>query len=177
MASKAAVNGLSGSGFTARRAKDVEPGLERLHLEAALRLAALDQRYTTSRRALVEAVASAGRPVTIPEILAEAPGVPQSSAYRNLSVLCDARVARRIAGADDVGRFELAEDLSGHHHHHLVCWSCGTVVDIAAFPRLEQALAEAARLAAAETGYEVEDHRIDLGGRCPSCQAANAGAR
>jgi len=141
-----------------------------VHVEAALRLATLDQRYTASRQALVEAVASAGRPVTTPEILAQASGVPQSSAYRNLAVLCEASVLRRLPGADDVGRFELVEDLSGHHHHHLVCWSCGTVVDIAAFPRLEQALAEAARLAASETGYEVLDHRIDLGGRCPNCR-------
>ena len=144
--------------------------LDRLNLEAALRLAALDQRYTPSRRALVEAVALAGRPVTVPEILGEARRVPQSSAYRNIAVLCEAGVVRRIAGADDHARFELAEDLTGHHHHHLVCWSCGRVTDIAAFPRLEQALAEAARLAAAETGYEVDDHRIDLGGRCPQCQ-------
>lgn len=148
------------------------PDVEGLHVEVALRLAALDQRYTANRRAILEAIAEAGRPVTIPEILARAPRVPQSSAYRNVAVLCDARVARRVAGADDHGRFELAEDLSGHHHHHLVCWSCGRVTDIAAFPRLEQALAEAARLAASETGYEVDDHRIDLGGRCPACLAA-----
>ena len=153
-------------------ADDDAVDLEWLHLEAAVRLAALDQRYTASRRALVEAVAAAGRPVTIPEILREAPGVPQSSAYRNIGVLCEAKVARRIPGADDHGRFELVEELSGHHHHHLVCWSCGRVTDIAAFPRLEQALAEAARLAASETGYEVDDHRIDLGGRCPQCRAA-----
>ncbi|HSH23255.1 MAG TPA: transcriptional repressor [Acidimicrobiales bacterium] len=144
--------------------------IDRLHLEASLRLAAVGQRYTASRRALVEAVALAGRPVAIPEVLADAPGVPQSSAYRNLTVLCDAKVARRIAGSDDLGRFELSEDLSGRHHHHLVCSSCGTVRDIAAFPRLEQVLAEAARLAASETGYEVDDHRIDLAGRCPQCQ-------
>lgn len=149
--------------------------IESLHLEVAVRLAALDQRYTSIRRAIFEAIARAGRPVTIPEILASAPGVPQSSAYRNVSVLCEARVARRVAGADDHGRFELAEDLSGHHHHHLVCWSCGKVTDITASPRLEQALAEAGRLAEAETGYTVEDHRIELGGRCSSCLASGVG--
>src|SRR5947208_10720580 len=109
----------------------------------------------------------ASRPMTMPEILGAASSVPQSSAYRNLTVLCEAGVVRRLAGADDLGRFELTEDLSGHHHHHLVCESCGTVADIKAFPRLEQALAEAARLAAEETGFEVTDHRIDLGGLCP----------
>ena len=142
----------------------------RLHREASLRLGALDQRYTASRRALVEAIAAAGRPMTMPEILVAATGVPQSSAYRNLTVLCDAGVARRLAGADDLGRFELAEDLSGHHHHHLVCSACGTVTDVPTSPRLEKALDEAARLAADETGFAVTDHRIDLEGLCPSCR-------
>ena len=137
---------------------------------SARRLAALDQRYTSSRRALVAAMAGAGRPVTMPEILGAAGGVPQSSAYRNLTVLCEAGVARRLPGADDVGRFELTEDLSGDHHHHLVCSGCGVVADVGTSPRLEQALAEAARLAAEETGFDVTDHRIDLEGRCPACR-------
>ena len=140
-----------------------------LHREASQRLAALEQRYTSSRRALVTAIAGAGRPVTMPEILDSAKGVPQSSAYRNLTVLCEAGVARRLAGTDDVGRFELAEDLTGHHHHHLVCSACGMVADVPTSPRLEKALDEAARLAAEETGFRVTDHRIDLEGLCPNC--------
>src|SRR5687768_12780356 len=82
---------------------------EGLHREAALRLMSADQRYTSCRRALVDAMAAAKRPLTIPEILAAAGTVTVSSAYRNLTILCDAAVARRVSGADDLGRFELAE--------------------------------------------------------------------
>jgi Fur family transcriptional regulator, ferric uptake regulator len=146
------------------------PTKERLHREAALRLAAADQRYTTGRRALVDAMAAAGRPITIPEILAASDAVTMSSAYRNLTILCEAEVARRVAGADDVGRFELAEDISGHHHHHLICSSCGTMADVAASEKLERAVAEAARQAAEETGYDVRAHRVDLEGLCPACR-------
>ncbi len=145
--------------------------MSRLHEEAAVRLATCDQRYTSSRRALVGALLAAGRPVAMPEILDAAAGVPQSSAYRNLTVLCEAGVARRVAGTDDVGRFELADDLSGnHHHHHLMCSTCGLVTDVWASPALERSLAEAARVASAETGFEVSAHRIDLVGRCPDCR-------
>jgi Fe2+ or Zn2+ uptake regulation protein len=138
----------------------------------ALRLASFDQRYTTGRRAIVEVLAEAARPLTVPEVLgAEAgAGLRQSSAYRNLTVLLEAGVVRRLAGADDMGRFELAEELSGHHHHHLVCQACGVVVDVTALPRLERALSEAARLAAEEMGFAVTDHRIDLLGRCRDCR-------
>jgi Fe2+ or Zn2+ uptake regulation protein len=143
---------------------------DRIHDEAALRLAALDQRYTSNRREIVQVLAAADRPLTLPEIVDVAPSVPVSSAYRSLTVLADAHVVRRVAGTDDTGRFELAEDLSGQHHHHLICSNCGTVVDVAASPRLERALDEAAKAAAEESDFEVHEHRIDLVGRCSDCR-------
>lgn len=143
---------------------------ERLHAEAAVRLAAAEQRYTSGRRALVQAMTGAGRPLTIPELLAAAGSVTLSSTYRNLTVLCEANVARRVVGSDDLGRFELAEDVSGSHHHHLICSDCGTISDVKASIRLERAVAEAAREAAEETGFEVTGHRVDLEGRCPACR-------
>ncbi len=146
------------------------PLLEGLHLEVSVRLAQVDQRYTASRRALVETLAAAGRPLSIPEILAANPSVPQSSAYRNLTVMIDAKALRRVAGSDDHGRFELAEDLAGHHHH-LICGRCGQILDIGSSPRLERALAEAARVAEEETGFSVDDHRMDLVGTCRACRA------
>ena len=149
-----------------------------LHEQAALRLAAADQRYTAGRRALVEVLGAAPRPLTTPEILDLAPGaVPQSSAYRNLTVLIDAGVVRRLPGADDVGRFELSEELTGEHHHHLVCAACGTVVDVTASPLLERALSEAGRVVSDETGFAVTDHRIDLVGCCPDCMAHSSAGR
>jgi len=140
-----------------------------LHPEVAERMARAEQRYTKARRTLVETLAAAGRPLSIPEILAAAPAIPQSSAYRNVTALIDAKAVRRVAGADDHGRFELAEDLAGHHHH-LICATCGKVVDIAASPRLERALADAARVAAEDTGFSIDDHRMDLVGTCAQCQ-------
>ncbi|MBV8951507.1 MAG: transcriptional repressor [Actinobacteria bacterium] len=143
-----------------------------LHPEVAARLARVEQRYTSSRRALVETLANAGRPLSVPEILAATPSIPISSAYRNVTALIDAKAVRRVAGTDDHGRFELAEDLAGHHHH-LICDTCGQVVDIAASPRLEKALAEAARVAAEDTGFQVDDHRMDLVGTCKRCRRSS----
>lgn len=140
-----------------------------VHDDVTVRLARLDQRYTRVRRALVETLAGAGRPVTIPEILGSNPGLSQSTAYRNVTALIEAGVARRVAGADDHGRFELAEELSGHHHH-LVCRECGTVEDVHPSPRLERALADAARAAGEELNFEVVEHRFDLVGRCADCR-------
>lgn len=141
-----------------------------LQTEVARRLAAVEQRYTTGRRELVDVLERSDRPLTVPEILdAAGTSLPQSSAYRNLTVLADAGVVRRLLGTDELARFELAEDLAGHHHH-LLCRSCGSVSDVSAAPKLEQALSEAARLAAEEAGFEVTEHRIDLVGLCAACQ-------
>jgi Fe2+ or Zn2+ uptake regulation protein len=140
-----------------------------VHEEIALRLAALDQRYTRLRRAIVETLADAGRPLTIPEILVSNSWLSQSSAYRNITALIDAGAARRVNGTDDHGRFELAEELSGHHHH-LVCGNCGKVADVRPSPRLERALAEAARAAANEQDFDVTEHRFDFVGLCADCR-------
>ena len=142
-----------------------------VHEQAARRLAANDQRYTRGRRAIVEALIAAPRPLTVPELLRTKArtAVPVSSAYRTLSVLTDAGVVHRLPGAEEFVRYELAEELAGHHHHAL-SGECGAVADIPTSSRLEQALAEAARVAAEEQGFAITGHRIDLLGVCQSCR-------
>ena len=139
-----------------------------LHEAVGIRLARTDQRYTRLRRVLVETLAASARPLTIPEILEAAPELPQSSAYRNVTALIEAGVVRRIAGPEDHGLFELAEEFSGHHHH-LVCAACGKVEDVAPSESLERALGEAVRAIGAAQGYQVTEHRVELLGLCPEC--------
>jgi Fe2+ or Zn2+ uptake regulation protein len=139
-----------------------------LHGEVAKRLVLRDQRYTGGRRALVEVLVGAGRPLTILEVLERSPGVPQSTAYRNLTVLVEVGVARRVNGSGEHGRFELAEDLTGHHHH-AICTTCGTVIDVHGAPGLERALEAAAVAAGSELGFVVSGHSIDLLGTCATC--------
>ncbi len=70
---------------------------------AAGRLRRDGQRYTTSRKDLVSVLVEHG-PLTIPEILRQRPGLPQSSAYRNLAVLERSGVVRRIITTDEWAR-------------------------------------------------------------------------
>ena len=145
------------------------PHLAALHHEVGRRFGRLDQRYTPARRCLVEALSAAARPLTVPELVALRPDVPQSSAYRSVTALMDVGVVRRVAGTDDHGRFELTEDLSGHHHH-FACSGCGKVQDLQPSARLEHALAEAARVASEEQDVEITEHRFDFVGRCSECR-------
>ena len=132
------------------------------------RLAASGQRLTATRDAVVSSLANAARPLTIPELLAAAPNLAQSSAYRILVVLEQAGVVHRIATNGDHVRFELAEDLTGHHHH-LVCSRCGTVEDVPTSTKLERSLDAAAREITRATGFRALHHRFDLVGLCGRC--------
>src|SRR2546429_6928229 len=77
-------------------------GMEQdLHATVAGHLRRYDQRYTSGRRALVETLAAAGRPVTIVEVLAGGTVPAQSTAYRNLAVLVPAGAAPQGFGGAD----------------------------------------------------------------------------
>jgi Fe2+ or Zn2+ uptake regulation protein len=138
------------------------------HQTAAARLRADRQRYTVNRRALVEALATAAGPLTITQLLAERIDLAQSSAYRNLAVLERAGVVHRVVTADDHARYELAEELT-EHHHHLICDACGAVDDFTVDHELEQAIEGALATVARTVGFEPEHHRLDLVGRCAHC--------
>lgn len=113
-------------------------------------------------------LAATDRPLTIPEILAGRPELAQSSVYRNLVVLEQARVVHRVVTHDDFTRYELAEDLTGHHHH-LVCSNCGRVEDLPASAALERSVETAVTQAARKAGFRTQHHRLDLVGLCAEC--------
>lgn len=135
----------------------------------ATRLRHVGQRYTAGRRILIEALSRAGRPVTTSELVAAEPRLPQSTTYRNLALLEQVGVVHRVMGSDEFARYELAEELTGRHHHHLVCVSCGAVEDFEAPRRVEKGLAEAVSRLTTGTGFRAEAHRLDLLGTCARC--------
>jgi Fe2+ or Zn2+ uptake regulation protein len=139
-----------------------------LHTTATDRLRADGQRYTPRRRALVEILAAAEQPLTIPQLLEHRRDLAQSSAYRNLAVLERAGVVHRIVTSDEFGRFELAEDLT-RHHHHLICSSCGDVSDFTVSSQVEHELEYALSKVARQAGFRARGHRLDLVGTCADC--------
>jgi Fe2+ or Zn2+ uptake regulation protein len=140
-----------------------------LHGVAERRLRRIDQRYTSGRRAIVELLLSAGHPVSISDISARLPDLPRSSAYRHLTDLQAAGLIRRVAASDEFTRFELAEDLT-EHHHHLLCVNCGKVTDVTPPAGFEHQVAGAITDIAAAAGFHAQSHRLDVLGLCATCQ-------
>jgi Fur family ferric uptake transcriptional regulator len=134
-----------------------------LDATATARLRSAGQRYTTQRRRLIELLADAG-----------GSGLKQSSVYRNLAALEQAGVVRRLVTDEEFGRYELAEDLIGHHHH-LVCSRCGKMRDVDVPEELERTLERTLDRIAKRAGFARVSHRLDLLGLCADC-AAEVGA-
>jgi len=137
--------------------------------EVANRMSAAGQRFTTSRKHIVDVLASADRPLSIPEILEATPEVAQSSAYRNLASLEKVGVVARVVTSDEWARYELSEDITGHHHH-LVCSQCGAVTDVVVPDDVEHRLDSALGAVATSAGFHLQHHRLDLIGVCGQCQ-------
>jgi len=134
---------------------------------AAVRLRRLGQRLTPRRRSLLEILRSAAHPLTIHEILDRGKDLAMSSAYRNLTVLEQAGVVHRFVTREDFARYELAEELT-EHHHHLVCSSCGLVRDLPSDVNVER-LMKAVTARATEEGFSPIAHRLDIVGLCADC--------
>ena len=138
------------------------------HEAIAERLRRAGQRYTSGRRALVEVLGRARNPMTIPEVLGASDDLAMSSVYRNLTVLEEAGVVHRIVTSDEFARYELAEDLTVHHHH-LICVSCGRVEDFTPTPALERSASSSLARIASKAGFRMTSHRLDLIGLCRTC--------
>jgi Fur family transcriptional regulator, ferric uptake regulator len=139
-----------------------------LHAIVTRRLRADGQRYTRQRRSLIEVLDASEAPLTLPQLLQQAEGLAQSSAYRNLAVLERAHVVHRIITTGDHACWELAEDLT-EHHHHLICTTCGEVNDFTIPADVEEQMEKALDRVATDAGFTATHHRLDLIGECSRC--------
>lgn len=140
-----------------------------VHTKVERSLRSQGMRYTSNRRALITVLEETSGPLTVDQLYqATQQRVPFSSIYREVRTLFEAEVLSLIRGTDRSNRFELAEWLSGHHHH-LVCVQCTAISDISLPHNAELQLADLVTKAAADTGYRTTDHTLEIEGVCPNC--------
>lgn len=95
-------------------------------------------------------------------------GVGTPTVYRTLKLLVEAG----LASARNFGEgFQRYEPLGEDHHDHLICESCGRIVEFH-----DGRLEERQEQVAAGMGYRVTHHRHELFGICPSCQQSGVQA-
>lgn len=96
------------------------------------------------------------------EIRKEYPYLSLGTVYRNLNLLVEEGVVRRLSAQDSADRFETRQN----PHCHIRCNTCGRYFDIE-----EADLCEGMdKKIEAVTGFLVESHTICFYGTCPSCR-------
>lgn len=140
-----------------------------VHDEVKRRLADQDVRYTGGRQAVIKALQRVNGPQSAADLHKRIKSVPLSSLYRSLTVLDEAGVLRKHHDADGLARFELAEWITGHHHH-VVCLDCGVVEDVEVDKKAEKLLDELTLRLATAAGFELRGHVLEIEGVCRQCR-------
>jgi Fur family transcriptional regulator, ferric uptake regulator len=131
--------------------------------------AALDDagyRRTGARKSIADLIASKRGPFTAADLVADAQRrrlrIGRATIFRTLDVLADLHAVERLDLPTGEHAYVACEPV---HHHHVVCSNCGASRDVddagwrAVVSDIER-----------RTGYRIDDHRLELFGRCPDCQ-------
>lgn len=124
---------------------------------------------STRRELILETLATVGRHVTADELLAAVRNrdarIGAATVYRTLRVFQESGIVAERHFEGGATRFELVSDA---HHDHLICTSCGTIVEFE-----DDTIEEDQKRVAALHGFELRSHRHELYGLCPKCRKSD----
>ena len=134
--------------------------------EASLREAQL--RVTRPRVAVLSAVRAhphADTDTLIGAVRRDLGDVSHQAVYDVLRALTAAGLVRRIQPSGSVARYEPQAD---DNHHHLVCRSCGLIVDVACAEGHAPCLTTTD-----DHGFTIDEAEVVYWGLCPSCSSTS----
>lgn len=99
-------------------------------------------------------------------VRAEIGAISLQAVYDALATLTDKGIIRRIQPAGSPARYE---DRVGDNHHHLICRTCGRMLDTDCAVGYTPCLT-----APADSDYEIDEAEVIYWGRCPECVAASS---
>jgi Fur family ferric uptake transcriptional regulator len=138
-----------------------------LDLRAQLRAAGL--RVTAPRLAVLNAVTAqphSDADTVAAQVRQQLGSVSTQAVYDVLKACVNAGLLRRIEPAGSPARFETR---TGDNHHHLVCRSCGKVVDV------DCVVGQAPCLEPSDYhGFEIDEAEVVFWGRCNDCLTSSA---
>jgi Fur family transcriptional regulator, ferric uptake regulator len=124
-------------------------------------------RITASRRIIAGALLDSPHHVTAEELIeavqADHPEIAPSTVYRTLHSLAQLGVVTHV----HVGHGPAVYHLADERHIHLVCHTCGAVVEVP-----DDLLAQIEERVRRDHGFEIDAQHVALSGRCEACTAA-----
>ena len=125
------------------------------------------QRYSKKRQLILDYLQSTKSHPSAETVYAalkpEIQDLSLATVYRNLSMLCDLGLIRRVGTVDGQERY----DATVSEHPHVVCTRCGRVCDIEGFELPESIRAQAGNI----TGFNIKEMSVRLFGICPECNS------
>jgi len=123
-------------------------------------------KLTPQRKVVIQAIASSQgylTPIAIYEkVHQDHPNIGLVTIYRSLDILTKLELICELHAGGSCHSYAIS---ASGHHYHLICSKCGMVIDFTDYDlsKLEQRLS-------LETGFEIEDHLLELVGLCQACQ-------
>ena len=131
-------------------------------------LATKGQRLTQERAAIVDEVFTTHEHFDADQLVARLTRrdsgrrVSRSTVYRTLTSLEQAGLLRKVARTNDRDVYE--HDYGYPEHDHLICKKCGELIEFQ-----HEAIARALEEIAAEHGFRMTGHRLEVHGMCSTC--------
>ncbi|NLM45926.1 MAG: transcriptional repressor [Firmicutes bacterium] len=123
-------------------------------------------RKTKQRQAILNVIQNTAKPLSAREIYemvkAQHPSVALTTIYRNLDLLTQQQVICKLRVRDNEYSYVMNTE---EHWHYIVCLSCHQTVGVVKCP-----FDNFAAKVAADTGYEIVAHDIQLYGYCRNCR-------
>jgi Fur family ferric uptake transcriptional regulator len=127
-------------------------------------------RLTPQRLRVIEALHNADKHISAEEIYAQLhnryPYANISTVYRTLELLKEIKLVTETDFGEGRVRYHVAEK---GHHHHLVCHSCGKVIDLK-----ESLLHPLQDTLLHEYGFDADLRHLAILGECRGCRRKNS---
>ena len=121
---------------------------------------------TRQRSLIVETFGRLRDHVSVEDLLAEVKkedaAIGYATVYRTLNLLVEARLASIRHFGDRFARFEPRQK---EHHDHLICESCGKIVEFH-----DEEIEDLQEKVASRLGFKLSHHRHELYGLCDDCR-------
>ena len=142
-----------------------EPEYKNAHTRLTNYMRSRGLKLTRQRELILRTFLTGRRHIAVDDLLRQArqddPRVGHATVYRTMKLFVDAGIAHERNFSDGAAQYEPAAPNQHEHHDHLICTSCGRIVE---FENEEIELLQ--EIVATRHGFTLTDHRMELYGVC-----------
>ena len=124
-------------------------------------------KQTQQRESILKVFLQAKRHLTVEElhdlVRKQNRSIGLTTIYRTMKLFCECNLAR--ANHFEEGRVRYEQQFKTAHHDHMICLQCGETLEF-----VNQQIERLQEKAAAQFGFEMINHRMEIFGYCKRCK-------